>query len=51
MRHFDVFKIKPFKVTKKRSRYLPKQKELEDSGWVHREENPAALNLEYKLCF
>ena len=45
MRHFDVFKKNSIKVEKKRSRYLPKQNELEDSGWVHREENPAALSL------
>jgi len=45
MRHFDVFKKKSIKVKNKCSRYLPKQNELEDSGWVHREENPAAFNL------
>ena len=45
MRHFDVFKKKSIKVKNKCSRYLPKQNELEDSGWVHREENPAALKL------
>ena len=45
MRHFDVFKKNSIKVEKRRSRYLPKQNELEDSGWVHRKENPAALIL------
>ena len=41
---YKELRKKSIKVKNKCSRYLPKQNELEDSGWVHREENPAALN-------
>ena len=42
MRLFDIFNILQIGVIEKCSHHLPKHNELEDSGWVRWEENPAA---------